>query len=229
MTNNSKQSLLAFFKFFSKAFFIIFLIFLASLVLNTFLESSKLEKTLLSPGLEENILDAEKLILGDGSNHSIGADDAQIVIVEFADFSCPYCKASFQKIREISTLYNDKVKYIWRDLPIVHDYSLDLALAARCAGEQGLFWQMHDKLFIKQGVKEKQEIYTLAKQVGVDMEKFGSCFDSKKYIPKIQQDFDDAQKLGVHNLGTPIWFINGQVIKGTISDEDFDTIINHLK
>ncbi len=78
------------------------------------------------------------------NNYWTGAAKPKITIVEFADFSCAYCKNSFTNIREISLKYKKDVKIIFRDYP-AYEYSLDLAMAARCAGEQGLFWLMHDK------------------------------------------------------------------------------------
>ncbi len=147
------------------------------------------------------------------NNYWIGAAKPKITIVEFADFSCAYCKNSFTNIREISLKYKKDVKIIFRDYP-AYEHSLDLAMAARCAGEQGLFWLMHDKLFQNQGVYKKNQLLELANQIGADVNRFNNCFTNKKYLPNIQKDFADAEKLGV--TGTPTWFINGQKIAGDI-------------
>ena len=224
MTNNAKYKLLTFLKF----LLFLFLLFVASLVMGTFLESHQLEQKIVNQTLTITENDISKAITGNGSNYYLGAEDAKLTIVEFADFSCPYCKKSFSKIREISTTYKTDIKYIFRDLPIISDQSIDLALAARCAGEQDKFWQMHDQLFINQGVKERNEIFKLAQKVSLDINKFQHCFDGKKYLPQIQQDYVDAQTLGVDNTGTPVWFFNGQLVTGSIPDETFDQIINQL-
>ena len=162
----------------------------------------------------------------EGNNYYwLGAAQPKVTIVEFVDFSCPMCKNSFTKIREIGIKYKNNVKIIIRDYP-GFEHSLDLAMAARCAGEQGLFWLMHDKLFQNQGVYEKEQLVELANQIGADLTKFTNCFDNKKYLQQIQQDFTDAEKLEI--TGTPTWFINGQKIEGDIPYELFIQIVEEL-
>lgn len=173
--------------------------------------------------IEYSDLDAEMLKTIEGeNNYWIGSANPKITIVEFSDFACPYCQESFSKIREISLKYKDKVKIIYRDFPL-HTESPDLALAARCAGEQGLFWLMHDKLFQNQGIKETNDIIELANQIGVDISRFNNCLNSNKYIKQIQKDLSDGQKLEV--TGTPTWFINGYKIEGNVPYSVWEEII----
>lgn len=159
------------------------------------------------------------------NNYWTGAAKPKITIVEFADFSCAYCEKSFTTIREIGLKYKNDVKIIFRDYPL-QEHSLDLAMAARCAGEQGLFWLMHDKLFQNQGIYEKNDLINLVKQVGADVNKFNSCVTNQKYLSQIQKDFDDAQELDI--TGTPTWFINGYKIEGDIPYKIFVDIIENL-
>lgn len=166
-----------------------------------------------------------KLIEGN-NNYSLGSNDPKITIVEFADFGCAFCKNSFPNIREISLKYKNDIKIIFRDYPVVNDYSANLALAARCAGEQGLFWVMHDKLFINQGISSNAEIIELAKQTGADIQRFESCISSKRYLSLIQKDLEDGKSLGV--TGTPTWFINGAMVEGDIPYDIFIQIIEGL-
>ncbi len=168
----------------------------------------------------------DKLIYGNNDNFWIGAANPKVTIVEFADFGCHYCANAFPVIRELSLKYKDSVKIIYRDFPVVTDYSGDLALAARCAGEQGLFWTMHDKLFLNQGVSAKDDIIKLAQQSGVDATKFEACLNSNKYLAKIQKDLSDGEALGV--TGTPTWFINGNRVAGDIPYDKFVQIIESL-
>jgi protein-disulfide isomerase len=168
-----------------------------------------------------------KKILGSGKNYWLGAANPKITIVEFSDFACPHCRASFTTIREISLKYKNYVKIIYRDFPVLTDYSLNLALAARCAGEQGLFWPMHDALFLNQGeIKTEKEISILARRIGVNKTKFKQCFNSKKYLAAINQNLNDARSLGI--TGTPTWFINGYKIEGDIPYHIFIKIIESL-
>jgi protein-disulfide isomerase len=167
---------------------------------------------------------AKKTIEG-ANNYWIGSARPKITIVEFADFNCPYCGRSYPTIREISLTYKDQVKIIYRDFPL-RDGSVALALAGRCAGEQGLFWLMHDKLFQNQGIASSEEINALALQIGADLAKFNDCLTSQKYLPQIEQDLLDGQSLNI--TGTPTWFINGHKVEGEIPRQTFIELVENL-
>ncbi|PIV50690.1 hypothetical protein CO115_00350 [Candidatus Falkowbacteria bacterium CG_4_9_14_3_um_filter_36_9] len=159
-----------------------------------------------------------------GDNYWFGSANPEITIVEFSDFACPYCEQSYSKIRQISLKYKNEVKLIYRDFPLRQAYSIDLAMAGRCAGEQGLFWLMHDKLFQNQGVNTADELIKLANQIGADINKFTGCLNGKKYAFAIQKDIADAEKLEVS--GTPTWFVNGNKIEGDLPLDLWEEIIN---
>lgn len=156
----------------------------------------------------------------------IGAAKPKVTIIEFADFSCSMCDNSFPNVREISSKYKNDVKIIFKDFPAVSSYSTDLALAARCAGEQGLFWPMHDKLFINQGLSKETELVEMARQIGASTTRFITCFEKKKYATQINQDYEDGKTLKVE--GTPTWFINGTKVEGDIPRTTFINIIENL-
>jgi protein-disulfide isomerase len=166
-----------------------------------------------------------KLINGDDKNYWLGSANAKITIVEFGDFACAHCKAAFSTIREIGVKYKDKVKIIFRDFPVIADYSPNLALAARCAGEQGLFWPMYDKLFLNQDTA-KDNINAMAGQIGVDPSRFNTCITGQKYLAQMQKDLDDGNSLKI--TGTPTWFINGQMLAGDVPYDTFVQIIKNL-
>ncbi|MFA4834393.1 MAG: thioredoxin domain-containing protein [Patescibacteria group bacterium] len=159
------------------------------------------------------------------NNYWLGSAKPKITIVEFADFNCPNCKNSFPNIREISLKYKNDVKIIFRDFPI-YENSINLALAGRCAGEQGLFWLMHDKLFAKQGNFSLEELPSFANQIGADINRFNSCLKNEKYLNDIKKDYADGQSLGI--TGTPTWFINGYKIEGDIPRDLFIQIVEEL-
>ena len=173
------------------------------------------------PAVSEKRYDAEN-----ENSYYFGAADPKITIVEFSDFACPFCKNSYPVIRDIVLKYNKDVRLIYRDFPVKQEYSIDLAMAARCAGEQRLFWPMHDRLFQNQGVSEKNELENLAEEAGADPIKFKNCFENKKYLPQIQKDYADATDLGIK--GTPTWFINGYKIEGDVSREIWEKIITEF-
>jgi protein-disulfide isomerase len=203
------------------AFFLIVLTTIFALYVRDVAKQIKQEQ--LSPA--KIMLQGEKYNAINEKSPWFGARSPKIVIVEFADFACPYCQASFPVLREIGTKYNDSVRIYYRDFPL-HDESLDLAMAARCANEQGLFWQMHDKLFQLQGVKEATELKALANNIGADPTIFAQCLNSQKYTENIKSDFLAAQSLGLS--GTPTYFINGYKISGQIPREIFLALVDEI-
>ena len=166
-----------------------------------------------------------KIIEGENS-YWLGSANPKVTIVEFGDFSCPACKNSFSVLREISIKHKNEVKIIFRDFPVVSEHSLNLSLAGRCAGEQGFFWPMYDKLFLNQGISTDNEIKNIFSQIGGNTEKFETCFKSKKYLKDIQKDLEDATTLNLK--GTPGWFINGNNINGDIPREAFLDLIEKI-
>ncbi|RLC36867.1 hypothetical protein DRH27_04580 [Candidatus Falkowbacteria bacterium] len=179
----------------------------------------QLEETNLS---QDNL----ELILGNANNYYLGAKNPLITIIEFSDFACPYSRESFSVIRELGIKYKNNIKIIYRDFPVITDYSANLSLAARCAGEQGLFWVMHDKLFINQGVDNTGELLELARQIGADTDRFNDCVINKKYLSAIEKDFNDGQELNIK--GTPTWFINGTKLEGNVPYNIFVEIIEDI-
>lgn len=159
------------------------------------------------------------------NNYWLGSSKPKITIVEFADFNCPFSKNSFPNIREISLKYKNDVKIIFRDYPN-YENSLDLALAARCAGEQGLFWLMHDKFYAQQEKFELDQLPNFANQIGADVNKFNNCLKDEKYLNDIKKDYSDGEILEVR--GTPTWFINGYKIEGDIPHDLFIQIIEEI-
>lgn len=163
---------------------------------------------------------------GEG-NYWFGSAKPKLTIVEFADFTCRYSKESYPIFKEIRTKFNRDIRIIYRDFPFTAEESLPLALAARCAGEQGLFWPMHDKLFENQGkVSKQEEMVALASQIGADSAKFSSCVASQKYLPQIKKNIDDAEKFGIQ--GTPTWFFNGYKVEGSMPKEVMQKIVDEF-
>jgi protein-disulfide isomerase len=167
-------------------------------------------------------------ISGPGTNYYLGSDKPQLTIVEFSDFACPYCQEAHSVLAQIVKKYPNQVKIVFRDLPL-HENSVSLALAARCAGEQGKFWEMHDQLFSNQSILTgtgdtlKTAIYGLAGTIGLNAANFDSCYQDQKYLSNIKADYDDATALQLQ--GTPSWFLNGKLITGYIPADDFMNLL----
>ncbi|MBU1124833.1 MAG: DsbA family protein [Candidatus Omnitrophica bacterium] len=161
-----------------------------------------------------------------GTNPIKGNAQAPVTLIEFSDFQCPYTKRFFQQsFPQIEKEYIDtgKLKFAYRDFPLgFHPFAKPAAIAARCAGAQGQYWQMFDKLLsdetLDQGSFDKY-----AEGLGLDTEAFSACRNDPQVAKAVESDIEDATKFGVQ--GTPSFFINGRYINGAYPFELFQQII----
>ena len=173
-------------------------------------------------------IQANKTLIEGQNNYWLGTSTPKITIVEFSDFACPFCQDNFSVVRELGLKYQNDIKIIYRDY-LGHTDSLDLALAARCAGEQNKFWPMHDKLFTNQGQIALTDLPILAQQLGLDVKTFNTCLSTKKHLSYIREDITAAETIGITK--TPSWIINDQargeayLQEGAINRSDFINII----
>lgn len=170
---------------------------------------------------------------GNGEHYSLGSIDAPVQIMVFSDYACPYCKESMPIIYNLAKKYPSEIRITMRDYPALGSNSINLALAAHCAGEQNNFWQMNDKLFENQDslliideTSIDSELKKIASSINLNQETFASCLDEKKYLYRLNDDFNDAEFLGVS--GTPTWFINRYKITGLYAEENFSNLIEGL-
>jgi protein-disulfide isomerase len=160
----------------------------------------------------------------DQSGPSRGAADAEVVIVEFADFECPYCSRAHETVQAVLNTYKEKVRIVFRHYPLsFHLKAPKAAEATLCAGEQGKFWELHDALFESQEI-EVEALKLQAKRAGLDEARFDACLDSGKTAELVKRDMQEGQRVGV--TGTPAFFINGLMLTGAQSEESFQKIID---
>lgn len=159
---------------------------------------------------------------------ALGPEDAKVTIVEFSDFECPFCRQSYPTIRSLTQEFRDEVRFIYRDFPLVtiHENAHAAARAGYCADTQGLFWQLHDKLFQNQDNLGKTAILGYANQIGADSAAFAACLDSPEAYREVDADIAAGEAAGVQ--GTPTWFINGIRVAGVIPEDVFRQIIIEL-
>ncbi len=157
---------------------------------------------------------------------SKGAEKAPVKIVKFEDFECPFCKTVQPTLAELLKKYDGKVRLIHKDLPLeaIHPQATLAAEAARCAGDQGKFWQYHDALYGKAPKLGAADLKAYAKEVGLDTASFDQCVESGKHKNAVQKDLAEGAKLGL--TGTPSFFINGREISGAQPAEAFAAIID---
>jgi protein-disulfide isomerase len=155
-----------------------------------------------------------------------GPSKAPITIVEFSDFHCPFCRRVIPTLAQLDSKYGDQIKLVFRDFPIesLHPGASKAHEAARCANEQGKFWDYHDKLFNTPPKSSPETFKELAKGIGLNPSAFETCLNSGKYQAAIKEDIAEGNRVGVN--GTPAFFINGRLISGAQPLEAFARIID---
>jgi protein-disulfide isomerase len=155
-----------------------------------------------------------------------GAENAQVSIVEFSDFQCPFCKAATTTMHHLMDQYAGKVRWVFRDFPIagVHPLARKAHEAARCAAEQGKFWQYHDLLFARSPQLAPAELKQYARELKLDGEAFDRCIESGKYQSAVADDVQDGERLGIN--ATPAFFINGRLLVGAQPAPVFQQMID---
>jgi protein-disulfide isomerase len=154
-----------------------------------------------------------------------GAADAPVTVVEFSDFECPFCKQTQPTLKQLFERYPGKVRLAYRDFPLdsIHPQARRAAEAARCAHDQGKFWEYHDVLFTESPRLALEDLRRYAGQAGVDVTKFDSCLAAGTHKAAVQRDLDEGNRLGV--TGTPAFFINGRALTGAQPLEAFARLI----
>jgi protein-disulfide isomerase len=158
---------------------------------------------------------------------SLGTTDAPIVMVEFSDFQCPFCKRFHDEtLQPLLAAYPGKIRFVYRHLPLtsIHSEAFPAAEASMCADEQNSYWQYHDKIFENPNRLGRDLYLQIASDLGLDRTVFEECLNSRKYKEVIQKDLDFALNLGVGS--TPTFFINGLAIVGAQPIEVFKQVID---
>jgi protein-disulfide isomerase len=161
------------------------------------------------------LLEAPVTIAVDGAPVR-GPADARITLVEFSDFECPYCSSAVKQVDTIMAAYPKDVKLIYKQFPLsMHPHAELAAEASLAAREQGKFWEMYDVLFKNFRQLSRTNILAMAKDIGLDEEKFKSDLDSGKYKAIVVKDLADGEAAGVY--GTPAFYINGKQYNGEVT------------
>lgn len=155
---------------------------------------------------------AQFRVLASASAYSRGDAKAPVTIVEFGDYDCPYCAEEQPVLQKILADYRGRVRLVFLVYPLGHPHSGSFAQAARCAGEQGGFWKMHDYIFGHYGQLDDSHLGLYASGLGLDGEALASCIASGRYRKSIESDHALARRVGV--TGTPTFFVNGTLLDG---------------
>jgi len=172
---------------------------------------------LLTPPKVEIPVDPERLR---------GDPKAPITIVEFSDFSCPFCREGAFTMTELLAKYPGTIKLAYRDFPLseLHPQAQLAAEASRCAAEQGKYWDYHDLLFANPDKQAHDGLLENARMLKLDEKQFDACLSSGRYKPQIDQDVLLGSRAGV--VSTPGFFVNGTFLSGAQPAGAFEKIIN---
>ena len=158
-----------------------------------------------------------------GSDYRVlGREDAPVMLIEFTDLQCPYCaRFALQTFPQLKRDYVDtgKLRYAARDLPLsFHPFAIPAAIASRCAGEQGRYWDYRESLFRLQGRLGEEPYDELAEQLGLDRAAFANCRLDTDQLAAVEQDTSLARAQGI--ASTPS-FVLGRLVDGQFVGEQF--------
>jgi protein-disulfide isomerase len=150
----------------------------------------------------------------------MGREDAPVTIIEFTDLQCPYCaRHATQTFPRLKADYIDpgKLRYTSRDLPLpFHSFALPAAVASRCAGEQGRYWEYREALFAAQATLGSEPYGRIAGEMGLDVELLEACRSDGHAEADVRADLALAGSHGIRSTPT---FVIGRVVDGEFQGE----------
>jgi protein-disulfide isomerase len=153
-----------------------------------------------------------------------GPATAPVTILEWSDFQCPFCREAQPVLERLLAEFPDTVRLVFKDFPLrSHGLAGPAALAARCAGAQGRFWEYHDMLFLTQPAFARDELVAYARRLGLDTTRFAECLDSAAPREAVVADQREGREAGVR--ATPTFFVNGRRVEGALPPEEFRTVL----
>ena len=188
---------------------------------------------------QHKTLPTQENIDADGRLPSIGTAGAEIAIIEFSDYQCPYCKRFIdQTFTKLKRKYIDtgKVRYLTRDFPLnFHPKAKGAAIAANCSLRQDAYWPMRDSLFNNMRQLGDELYQQTASELALDMTKFTECLTDESVLSKVEQDMAYGSQLGIR--GTPSFvigrveddrLISPRLVVGAQSFETFALLLDEL-
>jgi NhaA family Na+:H+ antiporter len=147
----------------------------------------------------------------DARDHTRGAADAPLTLIEYGDFQCPYCREAHAVVADVERRFAGRLRFVFRQFPLreIHPHAEAAAEAAEAAGAQGRFWEMYDQLFAHSRALGDDKLRGYAQAAGVpDLERFERDVQERRYRATLDEAIERAESSGVE--GTPAFFINGQ-------------------
>ena len=162
-------------------------------------------------------------------DHIRGSETAQVTLVEYGDYQCPYCGQAEVVVRGLLESFGDDLRYVWRHLPLsdVHPDAQTAAEAAEAAAAQGAFWPMHDRLLADQSRLAFADLLRHAAAVGVGVERFSRELERREHLARVAEDVASADASGV--AGTPTFFVNGRRHHGAYDADTLAEVVRRAR
>lgn len=157
-------------------------------------------------------------------NPTFGNPNAEVAILAFIDFECPFCLASFPIFKSVMERYEPAIHVVFKNFPLsaIHPFSVKAGLGAACAHDQGQFWNYYNVLF-EERVYNDRALNGYANDLGLDVNQFSSCLSRAQFQSQLDTDLQDGIALGVR--GTPTYFVNQRKVEGVITEEQWNTVL----
>jgi protein-disulfide isomerase len=158
-------------------------------------------------------------------DHVDGPERAELELVIYGDFQCPYCTAAYPILRRIRDQLSSRLIFAFRHFPLreIHPDAERAAEASEAAAAQGAFWEMHDRMYEARGALGREDLIGYAAELGLDADRVAGEIDSEAHRPRIQRDVDTGLASGVG--GTPTFFVNGRLHRGSFDASSLITAL----
>ena len=150
--------------------------------------------------------------------HILGSLKAPVILVEYADFECPYCAQAHGIVQNLRRELGNQLAFVFRNFPLadIHPHAENAAQFAEAAAAQGKFWEVHDYLFEHQRHLSDSDLARIASLLRLDQDALRDDLESDRPSEEVEGDFQDGLDSGVE--GTPAFFINGELFEGNWSE-----------
>ena len=160
-----------------------------------------------------------------GDDHVLGPGDAPVTVLEYGDYECPFCRGAARDLHRMLDLYPGSIRFAFRNFPIpqLHPHAEQAAEAAEAAAAQGRFWEMYDLLLRPSSGLGLDSLLGYARDLGLDLDRFGKEVTGGAYAAKIEQDVREGVRNGVN--ATPKFYVGGRRIDGKFPLEGLEDAI----
>jgi len=153
-----------------------------------------------------------------------GRLDAPVVLVEYADYECPYCQQIQPALTKLESEYKGRIAFAYKDMPLpMHHHAEKAAEATHCAQVQGKYWEYHDALAASRQL-DIPALKETARELKLNGDAFDKCLDNGEQSGTVAHELAEAQALGLQ--GTPSLFVNGRFYSGVLSYEQLRAIVD---